>query len=56
MRADNAAAIRFYERRGYRPIGRREDYYEDGTTALLYARDLPEPPAAARPRRLSRAA
>ena len=40
MRADNAAAIRLYEQRGYRPIGRRADYYEDGATALRYERAL----------------
>ena len=41
VRADNGKAIRFYENAGYGLIGRRPDYYSDGTTALLYARDLP---------------
>jgi ribosomal-protein-alanine acetyltransferase len=40
VRTDNAAAIRLYERHGYRVIGRRDDYYEDGAAALRYARDL----------------
>lgn len=44
VRADNHAAIRLYERRGYVPIGRREDYYADGMSALRYARDLGTPP------------
>ena len=53
VRADNPAAIAFYERAGYRPIGQRPGYYEDGMTALLFARHLaaqrPPPP----PRRLA---
>jgi ribosomal protein S18 acetylase RimI-like enzyme len=40
VRADNAAAVSLYERRGYGPIGRREDYYEDGMAALRYERAL----------------
>jgi ribosomal protein S18 acetylase RimI-like enzyme len=40
VRSDNTAAIRLYETRGYTPIGRREDYYEDGATALRYERNL----------------
>jgi ribosomal protein S18 acetylase RimI-like enzyme len=40
VRADNTAAIRFYEARGYRGIGRREGYYEDGMAALLLSRTL----------------
>lgn len=47
VREDNKSAIRLYEQSGYGPIGRRPDYYSDGMTALLYARDLPP---AARPR------
>jgi ribosomal-protein-alanine acetyltransferase len=43
VRVDNAAAIRLYERSGYRTIGRRDDYYADGTAALRYARDLKRP-------------
>jgi ribosomal-protein-alanine acetyltransferase len=41
VRVDNAAAIRLYEGKGYRPIGRRESYYQDGAAALRYARTLP---------------
>jgi ribosomal protein S18 acetylase RimI-like enzyme len=41
VRANNRRAIRLYEETGYRLIGRRPDYYSDGMTALLYARDLP---------------
>ena len=41
---------------GYRPIGRRPGYYEDGMTALLFARQLALRRAAPPPRRLSRAA
>jgi [ribosomal protein S18]-alanine N-acetyltransferase len=40
VRTDNAAAIRLYERAGYRMIGRRDGYYEDGAAALRYERDL----------------
>ena len=43
VRADNPAAVTFYERAGYRPVGRRPGYYEDGMTALLFARDLSGP-------------
>jgi ribosomal-protein-alanine acetyltransferase len=56
VRADNAPAIRFYERHGYHRDGERPDYYQDGMTALLYSRVLyPTLPAASR-RRLQRAA
>jgi ribosomal protein S18 acetylase RimI-like enzyme len=40
VRADNERAIRLYEEAGYALIGRRAEYYSDGMTALLYARDL----------------
>lgn len=58
VRADNAKAIGLYERAGYRPVGQRPDYYEDGTTALLLGRQIAIPAAAspAPPRRLRRAA
>jgi ribosomal protein S18 acetylase RimI-like enzyme len=56
VRADNAAAIRFYQRRGYKEVGRRDRYYEDGMDALLFARPLAVPLPAAPARRLSRAA
>src|SRR6185312_11811488 len=39
-RADNAAAIRLYERLGYGVIGRIAGYYADGTDALRYEREL----------------
>jgi len=57
VRADNPAAIRFYERRGYRQIGTRPDYYEDGTTALLFSHLLHSAgPVATPSRRLRHAA
>jgi ribosomal protein S18 acetylase RimI-like enzyme len=46
VRSDNSAAIGLYERRGYRLIGRRADYYHDGAAALRYQRRLP--PSASR--------
>lgn len=36
VRADNVAAIRLYERRGFVPIGRVDAYYEDGADALRH--------------------
>jgi len=36
VREDNRAAQRLYERRGFRRIGRRAGYYEDGEDALRY--------------------
>lgn len=55
VRADNSPAIRFYERTGYAATGQRESYYEDGMTALLYARRLQDTISLS-PRRLRRAA
>jgi ribosomal protein S18 acetylase RimI-like enzyme len=43
VRADNSPAVAFYERSGYRPIGERPGYYQDGMAALLFARNLPSP-------------
>jgi ribosomal protein S18 acetylase RimI-like enzyme len=40
VRADNLAAVRLYESRGYRPIGRYADYYTDGADALRYEKPL----------------
>ncbi|MGQ7791768.1 GNAT family N-acetyltransferase [Faunimonas sp. B44] len=40
VRTDNRRAIRLYEAAGYRPIGTRDDYYEDGAAALRYERAL----------------
>ena len=36
VRDDNAGAIAFYEARGFAQIDRRERYYADGTTAVVY--------------------
>ena len=44
VRADNISAIRLYERRGYRSIGHRPNYYDDGAAALRYQRRLPASP------------
>ena len=38
--AENGSAIRVYERDGYLPQGREEDYYGRGRTALIYAKTL----------------
>jgi ribosomal protein S18 acetylase RimI-like enzyme len=40
VRDTNPAAIRLYERSGYRPIGRRQGYYADGTDAHVYEKRL----------------
>ncbi len=40
VRRDNATAIRFYEARGYRRFDVIPDYYQDGTDALRYVKDL----------------
>jgi ribosomal-protein-alanine acetyltransferase len=39
-RADNDAAIRLYDRAGYRRIGLKRDYYGDNCDAVVYERDL----------------
>ena len=39
-RTDNVAAIRLYERLGYRQIGSYPHYYEDGADAWRYERTL----------------
>jgi len=41
VRKDNARAIRFYTRLGYRKIGERPQYYADKATALRYEKALP---------------
>lgn len=33
--ADNAAALALYDRLGFRPVGRRQQYYRDGGDALV---------------------
>ncbi len=43
VRADNASAQRLYERNGYRLIGERLGYYEDGATARRYEKALRRP-------------
>lgn len=48
VREDNSRAIDLYEKNGYRPIGRRPSYYEDGATALRYEKQLAAPAMAAR--------
>ena len=40
VRQDNPAAIRLYETRGYRRVGARAAYYEDGADAWRYERAL----------------
>jgi len=40
VRPDNRAAIRLYIRRGYRDIGRRPDFYADGSEARLFEKIL----------------
>ena len=40
VNAQNTRAIGIYELGGYAQIGRHEDYYEDGSTALLYEKRL----------------
>ena len=40
VRQDNAAAIRLYERQGYRRFGARAHFYEDGGDAWRYEKIL----------------
>lgn len=40
VRPDNAAAIRLYEKRGYRAFGHYPGFYEDGTDALRLEKEL----------------
>jgi len=37
---NNVPACRLYRRAGFREVGRRQGYYEDGATALILRRDL----------------
>ena len=36
----NTPACRLYRRAGFREVGRRQGYYDDGATALVLCRDL----------------
>jgi ribosomal protein S18 acetylase RimI-like enzyme len=45
VREDNAAAIGLYRSKGYDLIGRTDDYYEDGSTALRMRKRLFKTPA-----------
>jgi ribosomal protein S18 acetylase RimI-like enzyme len=47
VRADNARAIAFYQRRRYRPIGQVSGYYDDGCTALRFEKEFASPRRAA---------
>jgi ribosomal protein S18 acetylase RimI-like enzyme len=38
--AENADAIRLYEKHGYRYENKQEDYYAPGHAALIYAKRL----------------
>ncbi len=40
VRTDSLAAIKLYEKQGYRRIGSVDDYYEDGQTAYRYEKRL----------------
>jgi ribosomal-protein-alanine N-acetyltransferase len=40
VRIRNRRAIALYEKSGYRRLDRIDDYYEDGATALCYAKSL----------------
>lgn len=40
VRADGTRARALYERQGYRPIGKVDDYYEDGMQAIRYEKRL----------------
>ena len=39
VRSDNRFAIEAYERLGFKVVGRRRGYYQDGVDAVLYSRD-----------------
>lgn len=39
VRADNPAAIAFYEQHGWQDVGRRPRYYADGVDAILFRRE-----------------
>lgn len=47
VRVRNRAAIAMYEARGYERFARRVGYYEDGTDAFRFQKQLTAPPACA---------
>jgi ribosomal-protein-alanine N-acetyltransferase len=40
VRPSNQAALELYRAQGFRPLGRRRGYYQDGEDALILGRDL----------------
>jgi ribosomal-protein-alanine N-acetyltransferase len=40
VRDDNVGAIAFYTRKGFTELSRRQEYYSDGTTAIVLVRDV----------------
>ena len=40
VREGNEPAINLYQRFGFRPVGERPNYYEDGESALLLTREI----------------
>jgi ribosomal-protein-alanine N-acetyltransferase len=38
VREDNVEAAAFYEKLGYRAVGRRSRYYSDGSSAIVYSK------------------
>ncbi len=52
VREDNPAAIRLYERLGFRQSGTRANYYSDKATAIRYEKRLIHSRPAARARRI----
>jgi len=48
VRVNNEAAIKLYEKHGFRALGRSANFYSDGADALLMVMELP-PPGRRRP-------
>jgi ribosomal protein S18 acetylase RimI-like enzyme len=40
VREDNSRAVKIYRRAGFRPVGRKSDYYQDGMAALRMEKPL----------------
>lgn len=55
VRVDNARAIALYEKSGYRNFAKVADYYEDGTSAWRFEKQLAPTSAPGDARRFSRA-